>query len=57
MYLIPSLEWEQNLNSLLVSRDYEGKSSPLEYGINLSKKNMGLLEKYEFDKQIDKLRK
>ena len=40
MYLIPSLEWKNNLNSLLKSKDFEGKSSPPEWGINLSKKTV-----------------
>ena len=51
IYVVPSKEWE-NPNSLLVDRDYEGKQSKPEYGLNLSKKNLPLLEKYEFSKMI-----
>ena len=56
MYLIPSLEWKNNLNSLLKSKDFEGKSSPPEWGINLSKKNMNLLDRYKFELQLDILK-
>ncbi|AEA47642.1 hypothetical protein [Archaeoglobus veneficus] len=39
LYLIPSKEWLKP-NALLVSRDYEGKKSKPEWGLNLSKKNL-----------------
>ena len=42
LYLIPSKEWLKP-NALLVSRDYEGKKSKPEWGLNLSKKNLPLL--------------
>ena len=54
MYLIPSIEWNEP-NALLASRDYEGKTSPPEWGLNLSKKNCPSLEKYEFDEMIKRL--
>lgn len=54
MSLIPSSEWS-NPNRLLVSRDYEGKKSKPEWGLNISKKNLDLLNKFEFDKIIETL--
>jgi hypothetical protein len=54
IYLIPSSEWS-NPNSLLVSRDYEGKKSKPEWGLNISKKNLDLLSKFEFENVIDTL--
>jgi hypothetical protein len=50
LFLIPSLEW-QTPTALLRDRNYEGslKSSP-EWGMNISKKNMALLESYSFEK-------
>jgi hypothetical protein len=54
VYLIPSDEWKKP-NELLVDRKYEGKKSPPEWGLNLSKKNMSILEKYNFEKQVMKL--
>jgi len=54
MYLIPSTEWNEP-NALLASRDYEGKESPPEWGLNLSKKNCPLLDNYEFDEMIKRL--
>lgn len=54
LYLIPSLSWK-NTSALLVSHDYEGKKSPPEWGINLSKKNLPLLEEYTFQKVVEEL--
>ncbi len=49
IYLIPAIAWN-NPNALFKSRDYHGseKSKP-DWGLNLSKKNMGLLSIYKFD--------
>jgi len=55
LYFIPSLVWKSQ-NDLFVSRDYRGKKSAPEWGINLSQKNMPLLEQYSFDKMIEKLK-
>jgi len=52
MYLIPSLEWS-NPNGLLVSHDYDGKKSKPEWGLNISKKNLDLLNKFKFNKIIE----
>jgi hypothetical protein len=48
-FLIPALEWLKP-NSLLANRDYEGKKSAPEWGLNISKKNWPLLEQYGFEK-------
>ena len=47
IFLIPSKRW-MSPNSLFVDRDYEGKKSKPEWGLNLSKKNRALLEEYSF---------
>ena len=46
-YVIPSQTWN-NPNALFVNRDYDkpGQKSAPEWGINLSKKNLSLLEPY-----------
>jgi hypothetical protein len=42
-------------NELLVGREYEGKKSKPEWGVNLSLKNKPILDKYEFENQVMKL--
>lgn len=49
LYLIPSAAWLEP-NALLVSHDYVGKKSEPEWGLNLSTRNLPLLEGYEFEK-------
>ena len=53
LFLIPSLEWGEE-DALFCERDYgsPGQKSKPEYGMNISEKNMGLLEKYEFKSMI-----
>lgn len=50
LYLISALEWNKG-NELLkyYSYDKPGQKSEPEYGVNLSKRNMHLLEKYKFE--------
>lgn len=48
LYLIHSNCW-LTPNQLLVSRDYEGKKSKPEWGINLSQRNLILLDQFKFD--------
>lgn len=50
-YLIPSKEWVIK-NDLFRDREYEGLKSKPEYGLNISKKNMTLLEQYSFENII-----
>jgi len=54
LFLIPSLTWEDP-DELFVSRDYAGKKSKPEYGINLSKRNFPLLKEYQFDNVVPSL--
>lgn len=54
LYLIPATVWETP-NSMFVSRDYEGKKSKPEWGINLSKKNLHFLKPYEIEKMLQQL--
>jgi len=51
LFLIPSNAWG-NPELPLVSRDYKGKKSAPEYGINASIKNYPLLKKYSFEKTM-----
>ena len=55
LYLVPSGEWNKP-NDLLVDRDYIGKKSKPEWGLNLSTKNMSMLEVYSFSTMVGKLR-
>jgi hypothetical protein len=48
LYLIPSTAW-LDPNELFVSRNYEGKKSKPEWGLNISQRNMPLLEKFTFE--------
>jgi hypothetical protein len=54
LFLIPSEEW-RNTSKLLVEHNYKNLKSKPEWGINLSLKNMPLLEKYRFDGVVEKL--
>lgn len=54
LYLIPSTEWARP-SALLVSRDYEGKQSKPEWGINLSQKNLPLLAEFSFQSVVSRL--
>ncbi|MBN2797291.1 MAG: DUF4365 domain-containing protein [Clostridia bacterium] len=51
IYLIPSGAWIVE-NDLFRNRDYIGKKSVPEWGLNISKKNLHLLEEYRLDRQI-----
>jgi hypothetical protein len=53
-YLVPSEVWKEP-NQLFTSKDYEGKQSQPEWGLNLSMKNMPLLLPYSFDEMILRL--
>jgi len=48
-YLVPSTRWNAP-DRLFVDKDYVNKTSKPEYGLNLSKRNLNLLELYAFDK-------
>jgi len=55
LFLILSEAWKEP-NSLLVDRDYIGKKRNPEWGVNLSKKNMVLLEEYAFSEMASQLK-
>lgn len=56
LYLIPASAW-RNETALLRYYPYDkpGQKSKPEYGVNISKKNLPLLEPYTFDKIIQQL--
>lgn len=54
-FLIPSLAW-RNENSMFKNREYEGKKSPAEWGLNITKTNLQLLNDYHFDKKIEQIK-
>jgi hypothetical protein len=53
-YLIPAVAW-LNPNELLSSRDYEGKKSKPEWGVNLTAKSRPLLDEFRFERQAARL--
>lgn len=54
LYLVPSATW-RTPNALFVDRDYRGKKSKPEWGLNLSKRNLPLLQPYAFEEQVKRL--
>ena len=54
LYLVPSKVW-LNPNALFVSRDYEGKKSKPEWGVNLSQRNLSLLNPFVFEETVKSL--
>ncbi len=55
MFLIPAEAW-RSPSLLLRSRDYVGRKSKPEWGINISGKTRPLLEQFRLDKQVEVLR-
>jgi hypothetical protein len=54
LFLIPSTTWK-NRNGMFVNHDYEGLESEPEWGLNISEKNMPLLEPYRFEKIVGRM--
>lgn len=54
LFLIPSKVW-QAPNGVFVERTYEGLKSKPEWGLNISTKNMPILEEYLFETTVDRL--
>lgn len=54
LYLIPSTAWLIP-DALCRDRDYEGKKSKPEYGLNISARNMPLLAEYSFSNMLTRL--
>lgn len=50
-YLIPSEAWRQE-DALLRNKNYKGLKSKLEWGLNLSMRNLPLLERFRFEDQM-----
>ena len=55
VYAIPATAWLAQ-NDLLKSKDFEGLKSAPEWGINLSKKNLSILEPYRIENSLKTLR-
>ena len=51
LYLIPATAWTET-NALFVSRDYEGLKSRPEWDLNVSQKNLPLLDRHRFEVTI-----
>ncbi len=55
LYLIPSIVWLEP-NGLFVSRAYgEGRKSPPEWGMSITKRNLKSLEAYRFEVRVGQL--
>ena len=54
LYLIPSTAWATS-SPLFANRDYEGRKSKPEWGLNLSRRNQELLNEFAFEKVVSKL--
>jgi hypothetical protein len=54
LFLVPATVW-QSPNGLFVERNYEGLKSKPEWGLNVSKKNMRMLEEYAFETTVNRL--
>jgi hypothetical protein len=56
IFMIPSIDWKKP-NDLLKDRNYlkEGQTSNPEWGVNLSRKNMELLNKYNMKNFVEKI--
>lgn len=54
LFLIPSTVWKSP-DAVFVDRNYEGRKSDPEWGLNLSQKNMAALEPYRFERMVERL--
>ena len=55
LYLIPSIIWLTE-TTFFKSRDFEGKKSKPEWGINISEKNLPLLDEFSLENQAPKMK-
>ena len=56
LLLLPSLDWIQKTHSALKERDYVGKKSKPEWGLDITKSNIDELKQiYSFNEQVTKL--
>lgn len=54
LFLVPARVWE-HANPLFVNREYAGRQSKPEWGLNLSSRNLPLLEPYRFEVVVETL--
>jgi hypothetical protein len=54
LYLIPSTIWTMP-NLVFVERNYEGLKSKPEWGLNISQKNLQVLEPFFFESTVERL--
>ena len=54
LYLVPSTVWLAP-NALFADREYIGKKSPPEWGLNLSQRNLSILSPYTFEDVVKTL--
>jgi hypothetical protein len=54
LYSIPATAW-QRPNALFADRNYEGLKSKPEWGLNLSRRNLTLLEPHRFERTVGHL--
>ena len=54
LYLIPAVAWCKP-DAIIVDHKYEGKKSRPEWGLNLSQRNLPLMEKFAFSKVVKTL--
>lgn len=54
IFLVPSTAWKE-LDRLLVEHDYPGLKSKPEYGLNISKRNLPLLARFDFGAMVARL--
>lgn len=54
LFLIPSKTW-MDPNDVFVNRSYEGLKSKPEWGINISRKNMHILEQFAYDTMVKQI--
>ena len=52
VYMIPATAWKTP-DALLSDKNYVGLKSKPEYGVNISKKNIPLLERFNLEKTIE----
>jgi hypothetical protein len=55
IYLIPANAWK-NPNAMFKDKDYKGLKSKPEYGLNLSKRNIPLLDKYAMNNVVNRIK-
>lgn len=54
LYLIPATAW-QRPDALFVDHNYEGLESKPEWGLNMSRRNLALLESHRFERTVGHL--